>query len=125
MIGRAERESGRVAGAEQIGVCFADLVGFTRLGGEVEVQELGNVARRLARLAAEVTEPPVRLVKTIGDAAMFVSPEPAPLVAAALSLIEAVEARGPAVAARRDRARRRRTCAQATSTATRSTSRAA
>ena len=50
------------------------------------------MAGRLAELAAEVTEPPVRLVKTIGDAAMFVSPEPGPLVAVALTLVEAVEA---------------------------------
>ncbi|HWE32298.1 MAG TPA: adenylate cyclase regulatory domain-containing protein [Solirubrobacteraceae bacterium] len=91
MIGREERAAGQIAGAQEIAVCFADLVGFTRLGGEVEVQELGNVAGKLARLAAEVTEPPVRLVKTIGDAAMFVSPEPAALVAAALSLVEATQ----------------------------------
>jgi adenylate cyclase len=91
MIRREEREAGQVAGAQEIAVCFADLVGFTRLGGEVEVQELGSVAGRLARLAADVTEPPVRLVKTIGDAAMFVSPDPKPLVAAALSLVDAVE----------------------------------
>ncbi len=38
--------------------------------------ELGTVAGRLASLAASVTEAPVRLVKTIGDAAMFVSTEP-------------------------------------------------
>ncbi len=91
MIRREEREAGQVAGAQEIAVCFADLVGFTRLGGEVEVQELGSVAARLARLAADVTEPPVRLVKTIGDAAMFVSREPAALVETALSLVEAVE----------------------------------
>jgi adenylate cyclase len=91
MIGSEERATGHVAGAQEIAVCFADLVGFTRLGGEVEVQELGNVAGQLARLSAEVTEPPVRLVKTIGDAAMFVSPEPAPLVGTALWLVEAVE----------------------------------
>ena len=92
MIGREERAAGHVGAAQEVAVCFADLVGFTRLGGEVEVQELGNVAGKLARIAAEVTEPPVRLVKTIGDAAMFVSPEPAALVAAALSLVEATEA---------------------------------
>jgi adenylate cyclase len=91
MLGSEERAAGQVAGAHEIAVCFADLVGFTRLGGEVEVEELGNVAGRLARLAAEVTQPPVRLVKTIGDAAMFVSTEPAALIAAALSLIEATE----------------------------------
>jgi len=50
------------------------------------------VASKLAELANEVTEPPVRLVKTIGDAAMFVSPDAGPLVSTALSLIEAVQA---------------------------------
>lgn len=94
MLGRAELASGNVAGAQETAVCFADLVGFTRLGGEVEAQELGSVAGKLAELAAEVTEAPVRLVKTIGDAAMLVSPEPGPLVAAALSLVEAVEEAG-------------------------------
>src|SRR5689334_22891198 len=32
IIGRAEREAGHIAGAQQITICFADLVGFTRLG---------------------------------------------------------------------------------------------
>jgi adenylate cyclase len=91
MLGSAERQTGQLAGAQEIVVCFADLVGFTRLGGEVEVQELGGVARSLARLAADLAEPPVRLVKTIGDAAMFVSPEPKPIVEVALSLVEAVQ----------------------------------
>jgi adenylate cyclase len=92
MIGREERETGRLVGAQEITVCFADLVGFTRLGGEVEVQELGSVAGALARLAADAAQPPVRLVKTIGDAAMFVSSEPGPLVAVALALVDAAEA---------------------------------
>lgn len=91
MIGREERASGRLAGGQEIAVCFADLVGFTRLGGEVEAQELGSVAGTLARLAAEAAQPPVRLVKTIGDAAMFVSDEPEPLVALALSLLKSAE----------------------------------
>jgi adenylate cyclase len=72
-------------------VCFADLVGFTTLGGEVGVEELGTVARGLAELAGDVARPPVWLVKTIGDAAMFVSPDAPTVVAAALSLVEAVE----------------------------------
>jgi adenylate cyclase len=89
MIGRAQLESGRLGDAVEVAVGFADLVGFTRLGGEIEVTELGGVASRLAHLAAEAAVPPVRLVKTIGDAAMFVSPEPAALIEAALSLLEA------------------------------------
>jgi adenylate cyclase len=91
MIGREERETGRLVGAQEITVCFADLVGFTRLGGEVEVQELGSVAGALARLAADAAQPPVRLVKTIGDAAMFVSSEPGPVVGVALALVDAAE----------------------------------
>jgi adenylate cyclase len=91
MLGRAELEAGDIAGAQEIAVCFADLVGFTRLGGQVEVRELGTVAGRLAQLAASVTQPPVRLIKTIGDAAMFVSPKAGPLVEVALALVEAFE----------------------------------
>ncbi len=91
MLGRAELESGDVAGAQDLTICFADLVGFTRLGGQVEVLELGTLAGRLAELASSVTEAPVRLIKTIGDAAMFVSPAPAPLVDVALKLVAAFE----------------------------------
>jgi len=92
MLSAAERESGEVAGAQEITVCFVDMVGFTRLGAQIEAQELGSLASKLAELATNVTEPPVRLVKTIGDAAMFVSPDPASVVSVALSLLEAVEA---------------------------------
>jgi adenylate cyclase len=90
-LGLAELEAGDIAGAQDLAICFADLVGFTRLGGQVEVGELGTVASRLASLAASVTEPPVRLVKTIGDAAMFVSTEPRALVKVALNLVDAFE----------------------------------
>ena len=91
MLSPAQLESGQAGQVAELGVCFADLVGFTRLGGELEVHELGSVAGRLAELATELARPPVRLIKTIGDAAMFVSPAPAPLVATALALIDAAE----------------------------------
>ncbi|MDQ3729400.1 MAG: adenylate/guanylate cyclase domain-containing protein, partial [Actinomycetota bacterium] len=68
----AEAEAGT-----EIAVAFADLVGFTKLGQRVPPEELGGVAGRLEQLAVDAAEPPVRLVKTIGDAAMLVSPEPA------------------------------------------------
>ena len=35
-------------------ICFADLVGFTRLGEEVPPEELGRLAVRLEALAADV-----------------------------------------------------------------------
>lgn len=92
ILGRAERETGQVPDEQELTVCFADLVGFTRLGGELDVRELGSVVGGLAQLAGEVTKHPVRLIKTIGDAAMFVSTDAPALVSVALSLVAAVEA---------------------------------
>jgi len=94
MVGAAERDGGRLPGARRVAVGFADLVGFTRLGEEVPPDELGRLATRLEAIALEVSVPPVRLVKTIGDAAMLASPEPAPLLDVALGLIDAAEAEG-------------------------------
>jgi adenylate cyclase len=90
VLSRAERESGKLAVEQETAVCFVDLVGFTILGSELEAQELGGVVGAFAELAAGVAHSPVRLVKTIGDAAMFVSRDPAPLVEASLSLVDAV-----------------------------------
>ena len=90
VIGSAEIAAGEVRGAREYSVCFADLVGFTSLGERLEPHEYGAVGERLAELAAEIAEPPVRLVKLIGDAAMLASRETAPLVGAALRLQEAV-----------------------------------
>jgi adenylate cyclase len=91
MLSHDELAAGQVAGEWEMGVCFADLVGFTRLGAELETQTLGDVVGTFSELAAKVAEPPVRLVKTIGDAAMLVSRESGPLVEAALALVEAVD----------------------------------
>ncbi len=107
-------------------VCFADMVEFTRLGESLEPDELGSITGRLGEIAAAVVEPPVRLVKMIGDAAMLVAPEPGPLLDAALE---------PGRRRRRRRARTSRSCAPAsrrgrrcrgpaTGTGARSTSRA-
>jgi adenylate cyclase len=82
------------AGTAEVCVCFADMVGFTRLGERLPVEEVGLVAMRLAELANAVVEPPVRLVKLIGDAAMLVSSEPRELFTAALALVEAAEGEG-------------------------------
>jgi adenylate cyclase len=94
VINAFERSGGELPGSREVAVSFADLVGFTRLGEEVPLDELGRLAVRLEKLASDVAEPPVRLVKTIGDAAMFASPEPEPLLEAVLGLIEAAESEG-------------------------------
>jgi adenylate cyclase len=90
----AERESGASPAAREVAVCFADLVGFTRVGEEVDPAALGAIAERLETLAAEVAVAPVRLVKTIGDAVLLVSPDVDALIEAALTLVEAAEAEG-------------------------------
>lgn len=94
VIGTADLESGEMGATSDFSICFADLVGFTKLGEEIAPEELGHVAGRLEELANEVAESPVRLVKTIGDAAMLVSDEAGPMIEAALRLIEAAEAAG-------------------------------
>jgi adenylate cyclase len=94
VIGAADLASGEIGGAVERTICFADLVEFTSLGEEIAPEELGMVAGRLEEMATAVAEPPVRLVKTIGDAAMLVSAEARPLVAASLRLIAAAKAEG-------------------------------
>jgi adenylate cyclase len=93
VIGRAQVRAG-ATGAQEVAASFADMVGFTRLGEELPPEELGRVTGRLWQLAGDLTSPPVRLVKMIGDAAMLVSPEPEPVLDASLALIDAAEDEG-------------------------------
>jgi adenylate cyclase len=94
VISAIERSGGSLPGSRELGVCFADLVGFTRLGEEVPADELGSLAGRLEALATDAAEPPVRLIKMIGDAAMLASADPAPLLGTALNLLDAADAEG-------------------------------
>jgi adenylate cyclase len=88
VISQAELQSGRLAGSQPVTVAFVDIVGFTRLGEDVAPEDLGAVVRGFERAVADAVEAPVRLVKTIGDAAMLVAPEPQPLVDAVLGLVD-------------------------------------
>jgi len=94
VIGTADLVSGEFGATSELSICFADLVGFTKLGEEIAPEELGLVAGRLEEMATAVAEPPVRLVKTIGDAAMLVSPEAEAMADATLRLVEASEEEG-------------------------------
>ena len=90
VVSRADIAAGSLRGATEVGVCFADLVDFTRLGEDIEPAELGQVAGRLSDAALAALVPPAKLVKTIGDAVMLVSPrEVDPLLETALGLVEA------------------------------------
>jgi adenylate cyclase len=94
VIGAADLEAGEIGGVVDRTVCFADLVEFTSLGEEIAPEELGEVVGRFEELATSVVTAPVRLVKSIGDAVMLVSPAAAPLVATALDLVAAAAAEG-------------------------------
>ena len=90
----AELRAGHPSDLHEVTVLFADLVGFTALGQSSGPERLGDVAERLAAIAAAVADPPVTLVKTLGDGAMLVAPEPGALLAAADALLTAADAEG-------------------------------
>lgn len=88
-VNATERAAGvALPGARQLAVAFADMVGFTPLGEAVPPEELVGLVERLADLAHQVVNPPVRLVKTIGDAVMLVSADASKLLDATLQLLD-------------------------------------
>ena len=101
--GSPSAPSGKVSDRTETAVAFADLVGFTELGETVDVEELGGLAGRLSKMASEVVEQPVRVVKQIGDAVMFVSPDAEAAVSTLPRADRARRGRGelPAAARRR------------------------
>lgn len=91
-VTNTERAEGLpLPGARLVTTAFADLVGFTRLGEAVPPEDLEKLAHRLADLAREVAEPPVRYVKSIGDEVMLVSSDPVAMLHAVLNLLDATE----------------------------------
>jgi adenylate cyclase len=88
VISEAELAEGRISGTDEMTIAFADLVGFTRLGESLDIEQIGDLTGKLFELASDAAQPPVRLVKMIGDAAMFASREPQPLLDAVVGLVE-------------------------------------
>lgn len=90
-VTQAEANSRSVQGTREIGVAFADLVGFAKLGQDVGPDELGRMAARLSGVTATVAPARVQLVKTIGDAVMLTSPDVAALLKTLIELLQAWE----------------------------------
>ena len=94
LVTEAEREIGRLAGTRDVAIAFADLVGYTRLGEQLPAEDLGRIAGRFADMAVGSVKRPVSLIKTIGDAAMFASPEVPALIATLQTLVKCVADEG-------------------------------
>jgi adenylate cyclase len=92
LITEGERRAGALSTTREVGIAFADLVAYTALGERLATEEVGRIASRLAELALATVTPPARLVKTIGDAAMFVSADVPALVRTVRDLRDAVDA---------------------------------
>ena len=90
-----ELAAGELAATTEIGVAFADLVDYTRLGERLPPAELGDIANQLAEMSVSATHRPVQMVKTVGDAAMFVSRDADALADTLLELVDSIDAKGP------------------------------
>jgi len=77
---------------ERLAAGFADLVDFSRISDDLPGEELGDLVDRFEEIAVAVcADSGVRLVKVIGDAVMFVSPEPERALAAARGVVDGAE----------------------------------
>jgi adenylate cyclase len=85
------RESSRgPGGVAELAVGFADMVGFTALSSQLSAAALAEVVDRFESLAHDtVVAGGGRVVKMIGDEAMFVSEDLAAALGIALDLVEA------------------------------------
>lgn len=77
---------------ENHAVAIADLVDYSSLSAEAEAQELSNLLASFEGLVMEAcAQNGTRLVKMIGDAAMFVSPHLDHIVATARAILEGMQ----------------------------------
>lgn len=80
--------AGTEGAAEVLAVGFVDLVGFTRLSDDLDVEDLGGVVGQFEELVTtRCADLGVKMVKVIGDAVMFVSPEPVDVLETALAIV--------------------------------------
>lgn len=84
-------DAGHLENTEPMACGFADLVGFSKISDDLQEHELGALIAGFEEVVMETCiESRVRLVKIIGDSAMFVTVDPDAALSAARRIIEAV-----------------------------------
>lgn len=84
-----------------LAVGFADLVSFSRISDDLSEEELGAIIARFEDVAMSTcVDSHVRLVKIVGDSAMFVSPDASVALEGARALVANVAMDGSLPAAR-------------------------
>ena len=91
LLTQAELAAGRFEASVPIAAGFIDVVGFTELGEQIEAFELGAAAADLIELTHAGIAPPVKLIKSLGDAVLLVSPDVEALVTAGLGIVGSAE----------------------------------
>jgi len=88
-VAAVEEAEGTLPGQVDLCVGFADLVGFTAASERLGALDIGEMAGGLVRHAEEaLPRHGARIVKTLGDAVMFTTPDAASGAAAAVDLLE-------------------------------------
>jgi len=86
---RAARREELMPDTVQVTVGFVDLVGYTRLSGQLDARALGTLVERFEAFASDtVAARDGRVVKLIGDEVMFVAVDAAAACDIALTLVE-------------------------------------
>jgi class 3 adenylate cyclase len=84
-----------------LAVGFVDLCDYTALAGRLDSPELAHLLTRFEEIATGVAaEAGARIVKFLGDAAMFVAPDPGTLMNAVCGLMTHPDAKGSGLSAR-------------------------
>lgn len=89
---QAVTASGHSGATETLAAGFVDLVDFSRVTQELEGEDLGHLVNRFESMAIETcVAGGAHVVKMIGDAVMFVAPDPVTALRVALAVVQEVE----------------------------------
>ena len=80
IVGHMENEPGGEIGQIRVAIAFADLAGYTQLTEEVGDEEAAGIVERFVANVNQSLPDEARILKTIGDEVMIVSPDAGSLI---------------------------------------------